>query len=368
MGAIKLDTEISNRKIQINTSTYEKDYSLNLSQMMAMDTSEEFLYNRIDSDSHKGMDAIPGDIINQMISFYLDKNQIKNAMYIICSVNWGTRFSDTSRVRFCHLFDSKGNLKIKWVLPDGEQKTGKHNVYFNNKSVGEILKLYLSKNPNKRPYDYLFTSDSANVKYKSLKDVEADELYGCKLRLGEKKLDRIQKEKKGLLKLYSSGKITEDDFTLMYADLENDYTECSKNVDQLKKSITEYKSNNPNAEKIRVAEPIASKSAERIIKNALTGIGINVRNSVDKAEINLDKQFNTHSLRKTFAEMFYIRGCELNEMGILVLNPTMLSLVQHKFMHSNNSTTQRYNKQEENAFEIICTHLNLGLDALENFI
>lgn len=97
-------------------------------------------------------------------------------------------------------------------------------------------------------------------------------------------------------------------------------------------------------------------------------IGIHTENGkLKNSVVNCHMSLNTHSLRKTFAEVFYKTGCELSDNGELDINPTMLKVLQEKFMHSKMNITGRYNKMMEKAFRTICLNMNIGLDVLEEY-
>lgn len=109
-------------------------------------------------------------------------------------------------------------------------------------------------------------------------------------------------------------------------------------------------------------------AAETFIKSALKDLNIITENRLDKTDaVNIQKKFNTHSLRKLFSEELYNTGCRMQAEGKIKVDLGMLKIVQDKLMHSNSSLTDRYNHIEENAFKNICMNLNLGLDVLEQF-
>ena len=132
-----------------------------------------------ESKTHKGMNNFPIDVYNQMIEYSLNNGKIRNAMLMICMANWGMRFSDVVRVRFGHLFDSEGRFKESFSLPNGEKKTNKQVIYYNNEATEAIISLYLRQpiNSRKTRLDFLFTSESGNALKKNVQQIEADDLY-----------------------------------------------------------------------------------------------------------------------------------------------------------------------------------------------
>ena len=130
-----------------------------------------------ESKTHKGMNNFPIDVYNQMIEYSLNNGKIRNAMLMICMANWGMRFSDVVRVRFGHLFDSDGRFKESFSLPNGEKKTSKRVIYYNNEATETIISLYLRQpiNSRKTRLDYLFTSESGNALRETVHQLEADD-------------------------------------------------------------------------------------------------------------------------------------------------------------------------------------------------
>ena len=110
-------------------------------------------------------------------------------------------------------------------------------------------------------------------------------------------------------------------------------------------------------------------AGEDIIKNTLREIGINPKNRREKSEIQTTKEkYNTHSLRKTFADWFIKTGENLINNGELSFNETIMDLLKEKFKHSSRSVTTHYTDAQEEAFKLICQNLNIGLEAVKNYI
>lgn len=244
-----------------------------------------------------GMDSFPIKIYNDLLRYYISHGKLRNALYLICQANWGMRAGDVRSVRFCHIFTERGTFKESFTIKDGEEKTGKQNIYYNNEAVKKIMTMYLESTPRKI-YEYIFTSVS-----------------------------NYQKDK---IKL----------------------SDLDKNA----------------PDNIFISEPMSDSAAENIVKDGLIGIGIHTENGkLRNSIVNCDLKLNTHSLRKTFANIFYETGCKLSNNGKLEINPTMLKVLQEKFMHTNLSTTGHYNNTMETAFRTICLNMNIGLDVLEEF-
>ena len=144
-------------------------------------------------------------------------------------------------------------------------------------------------------------------------------------------------------------------------------------LEQQLKTLIEQKSSyvspTPNADEILILKPLTHTAGEDIIKDTLKAIGINPKNRKDKSESqNTNEKYNTHSLRKTFADWFIKTGDELNNSGELAFNDTILDLLKEKFKHSSRSVTTHYTDAQEEAFKLICQNLNIGLEAVKNYI
>lgn len=249
------------------------------------------------SEAHTGMDSFPIDIYNDLIEYYLLEGNLRNVLYLICHANWGMRAGDVTKVRFCDIFSTRGTIRDDFTLGDGEQKTGKKNIYYNNDAVKTALTAYLKQHPERKIYEYIFISNKRN---------------GRKIKL----------------------------------------TDIDKNA----------------PEGVEICQPISVSAIETIIKDGLTAIGIFTNNGKFRDEyVNCELSLNTHSLRKTFANLFYDTGCRLSDRGELDINPTMLKVLQDKFMHSSSQTTGHYNRTMERIFRKISMEMNTGLDILERY-
>ena len=246
-------------------------------------------------------------------------------------------------------------------------RSGKNNIYYNNEATKAIIRLFLLKNPYKKIYDYLFTSESGNSKAVRLSEVEAEERSGKEIKTLTKIIGSADKRIDGLLKLYANQAITEEEFANMK---ERIIIEKSKAEQSLKKINSEIKNTPDNSEEqIYVQTPISSTAAENIIKDTLKEVGIVPINRKNKTEtVNIREKYNTHSLRKVFSESFYAVGKMLHEAGEINIDQTSWELLVAKMMHSSGSITSCYNKINEKAFEKISKNLNIGLEEINNYL
>lgn len=329
------------------------------------------IINETDSKTHRGMNNFPIDVYNQMIEHSLNHSKIRNAMLMICMANWGMRFSDVVRVRFGYLFDSEGRFKESFSLPNGEKKTSKSVVYYNNEATEAIISLYLRQSINSRKsrLDFLFTSESGNALRETVQYLEAEDLYNPQIESTKKALDKLPNMEKRLLEKYIKEKITDDNFNYMSGVIKSERDTLEQQLKTLIEQRDNYVSPTPNADKILILKPLTHTAGEDIIKDTLKAIGINPKNRKDKSESqNTNEKYNTHSLRKTFADWFIKTGDELNNRGELAFNDTILDLLKEKFKHSSRSVTTHYTDAQEEAFKLICQNLNIGLEAVENYM
>lgn len=363
-------TEMEKSHIIPFPNNYKREDKPRVIAQMVADTEDLIdTYKRVEQkqDEGRGMDSFPMDVYNSMIDYYMQTNELRNAMFLICMANWGTRFGDTCRVRFCHIFNADGTFKTEFTLPDGEEKTSKKNIYYNNNATRQIITMFLEQNPDKKPYDYMFVSDSNHKTYVTLQDIEAEELYGAAIKTAEKKLAKNKKKIESLYELHADNEISGNEFAERLSELKAEKTSIETELYSYQYDKDHYESKSKLAYH-KFQTPATRRGIETMIKNTLTAIGIFPKNGSHKDEIvNLEKKLNTHSLRKTFGEYFYKTGCRLKADGILDVDLAMLQLLQHKFMHTNNSTTSHYNRAEEEAFMQICTNMNLGYDVLSKY-
>lgn len=311
-----------------------------------------------------GMDSLPLIIFNQLVGHYLKNNKLREAMFVICMANWGTRFGDTVRVRFCHLFDENGNFKESFMLNGGEEKTDKINIYYNNIAIQKIVSMYLKENPREY-YDYLFVSNSNNQSKATLRDIEIEEKFGGSINALEREIKTIAEQKSTLFKLFNKGVITENELSDELKSHRRNESILQDDLKEIKGRAESYVSNAPN---IVIQTPMSRYAAETFIKQGLKGINIIAENRLDKNDdVNIAKKFNTHSLRKLFSDEFCSTGRLLKESGKLEIDMDMFKLLQDKLLHSKASITARYNQMLEKSFRTICLNMNIGLDVLEEY-
>ena len=101
----------------------------------------------------------------------------------------------------------------------------------------------------------------------------------------------------------------------------------------------------------------------------MSEIGVNPKNRKDKsAKQTTEDKYNTHSLRKTFTYWFIEMGEKLKDNKDLHFDATILDLLKEKLKHSSVSVTNHYTDTQERAFKLICQRINIGLEAVENYM
>ena len=322
-----------------------------------------------ESKTHKGMNNFPIDVYNQMIEYSLNNGKIRNAMLMICMANWGMRFSDVVRVRFGYLFDRNGQFKENFSLMNGEQKTKKTVVYYNNDATKSIISLFLNtpEGQKKSRLDYLFVSESNHATRESVQELEANDIYDVQIESTKKEIEKINKAVDGSYDKYVIGKISDDEYNRHNKRYEQEKITLEKQLAELIDKKKNYVSLTPDADKIFIVEPISHTTGERIIKETLSEIGVNPKNRKDKsAKQTTDDKYNTHSLRKTFTYWFIEMGEKLKDNKDLHFDATILDLLKEKLKHSSVSVTNHYTDTQERAFKLICQRINIGLNAVEN--
>ena len=343
------------------------------SQMASAEDTSVFddMTDAVDESTHKGMNYFPADVYNKMIEYSLNHGKIRNAMLMICMANWGMRFSDVVRVRFGYLFDGNGQFKDSFSLPNGEKKTKKTVVYYNNEATKAIISLYLNQhiNRHKSRLDFLFVSEGGTKTRDTIRNIEAEDLYGFQIEQAENEIKKIIPIIDENYDKYIMGKVSEEEYKRAKQRYEQQKISLEQQLNDLVSQKENYVSSIPNAENIYIQKPISHTAGENIIKNTLKAIGINPKNRKDKStEQTTNDKYNTHSLRKTFTTWFIEVGEDLKNNNDLHFDATILDLLKEKLKHSSLSVTAHYTDTQERAFKLICQHLNIGLEAVENYM
>lgn len=347
--------------------------NFHFTQMESTNETSAFdkMTDEIDNNTHKGMDNFPIEVYNQMIEYSLNNGKIRNAMLMICMANWGMRFSDVVRVRFGYIIDRDGRFKESFSLPNGEKKTSKQVVYYNNEATKAIISLYLNQHVNrhKSRLDFLFVSEGGTKTRDTIRNIEAEDLYGFQIEQAENEIKKIIPIIDENYDKYMMGKVSEEEYKRAKQRYEKQKISLEQQLNNLISQMENYVSSIPNAENIYIQKPLSHTAGENIIKDTLKAIGINPKNRKDKStEQTTNDKYNTHSLRKTFTYWFIEVGEQLKNDKSLHFDATILDLLKEKLKHSSVSVTNHYTDTQERAFKLICQKLNIGLEAVENYM
>lgn len=347
--------------------------NFHFTQMESTEETSAFdqMTDEIDNNTHKGMDNFPIETYNSMIEYSLNHGKIRNAMLMICMANWGMRFSDVVRVRFGYLIDRNGQFKESFSLPNGEKKTSKQVVYYNNEATKAIISLYLNQhiNRHKSRLDFLFVSEGGTKVEDTIRNIEAEDLYGFQIEQAKKEIKKIISIIDENYDKYMMGKVSEEEYKRAKQRYEQQKISLEQHLNDLVSQKENYISSIPNAENVYIQKPLSHTAGENIIKNTLKAIGINPKNRKNKSdEQTTNDKYNTHSLRKTFTTWFIEVGEDLKNNNDLHFDATILDLLKEKLKHSSVSVTNHYTDTQERAFKLICQKLNIGLDVVENYI
>ncbi len=247
----------------------DKSFTAPKFEQMKTTAQTEFVSKKAEEAQHtgKGMESFPLTVYNQMIEYCLTNGKIRDAMFMILMANYGMRCSDMRRLRFAHIFDSNGNFRESFTLPNGEKKTKKQVVYYNNEATVRIISMYLNlpKNRQKTANDFLFTSESGNAVRSTLRDIEANDIYDIQIEAAEKELKSITDQKSKLLKLCTKGIVSDEEFLSENQNLTAKKSELENKISTLKAEKAAYISPTSDAENIYIQKPITKTAAQDIV-------------------------------------------------------------------------------------------------------
>lgn len=293
-------------------STKRVDFSALIPETVLPQTDKEY-ENALELEGemadNEGMDAMPEDIFNALITELLEKSQTRDALMFVVQANLGIRHSDLCKLKLIQFIDVDGKFrdKVNWT----EQKTKKTRSLYINNSIRAALIIYLRNHPDKKLTDYLFTGEGKHKGYKKLTYVD------------EKGKTRVVRR--------NGRQIYETD-------------------------------ENGNL----IPEPMRRSHEELILKNTLHSIGITLKN--DGRYEGGEYKLNSHSLRKLYAEKFSEVAYTMKHDGRLKIDANVMALVQLDLAHTSMQTTMRYNKSFDKIKEAVCYEMNLGLNVLEKYL
>ena len=109
----------------------------------------------------QGTDAMPVELFNRLLTYFLDKKDYRSALWITLQANTGLRYIDVAEYRRIDLINEFNNFRES--ILETERKTGKKRVNFINDAIKMATLLYIWANPDIKPMDYLLAA-GANAK------------------------------------------------------------------------------------------------------------------------------------------------------------------------------------------------------------
>lgn len=110
-------------------------------------------------EKRKKVDALKSTSeINELVRYFLDRDEIRNALIFIFAVNTGMRIGDVLMMRWKDLLVDTNHIVT--------QKTRKEMRFYPNQAVQEVTKLYRSVAQQQRPCrddDYVFISEGRHA-------------------------------------------------------------------------------------------------------------------------------------------------------------------------------------------------------------
>lgn len=134
---------------------------------MLLAESEDDFWEK--DDSVRRADAIknPSDI-SRIVMYFVNAERWRDYMLFVLGINFGLRIGDLLQLRFKDLFKTNWTFKDSIVISEQESKSScpRKKVWrvLLNPAVKEAVSLYIKKNPNTKPADFLFRSESGHGK------------------------------------------------------------------------------------------------------------------------------------------------------------------------------------------------------------
>lgn len=116
---------------------------------------------------------------------------------------------------------------------------------------------------------------------------------------------------------------------------------------------------------INIQKPLTHTALENVIKDTVRSFGIKLMNGAEKNDEGL--KLNTHSLRKTFGEVFKSTSAEMLSNGMLEADEQAFQMAQLAFGHSSAKITQRYVGAVDEIIYNVVNQMNIGKDILEKY-
>lgn len=107
--------------------------------------------------------------IDRICNYFLEREQYRDYMLFVVGINFGLRYADLLRLRFCHILNEDMSFKESFDIVESKtaetrkKKKNRHVVI--NESVMDAIEIYLTHTDNVHLDDHMFPSHSNNGKY-----------------------------------------------------------------------------------------------------------------------------------------------------------------------------------------------------------
>lgn len=237
----------------------------------------------------QGDDAMPINIFNSLLKYFLDQKDFRSAFWIVMQANTGLRYSDVSRFRRIDLLNEHNQFRES--ILNSEQKTGKKRVNFINDAIKMITLIYLWNTPEIKPLDLMMVADPNSTN----KGYEKETYINAK---GKKRCLKINGE-------------------FVYKRDENGR---------------------------KIPTPLSLSRASTIMRDALVnGLGVSIRNDGrTKNNANAYLKLASHSLRKTYVDAVINQFVRDFDANTAYAHTAAIEFLQYDLNHSSRKMSYHY--------------------------
>ena len=262
----------------------------------------------------QGKDAMPIELFNKLLKYFLDKGDLRSALWIVLQANTGLRYIDIAQYKRIDLINEFNNFRES--ILEVERKTGKKRVNFINDAIKMATLLYVWQNPDLKPMDYLLTA-GANAKRKG---------YEIETYIDDKGKERCLKVNNHFVyKLDANGN--------------------------------------------KIPKPLSRAQSCAIMRDAfIKGLSISLKND-QRTKGNEDAYLNlaSHSLRKAYAAAVVNEYVSMFNKDLAFAQTAAMEQLQYDLNHSSRAMTYHYTSNYVANKKKINLKMNLGADVLRPY-
>lgn len=262
----------------------------------------------------QGTDAMPVELFNKLLTYFLDKKDYRSALWITLQANTGLRYVDVAEYRRIDLINEFNNFRES--ILETERKTGKKRVNFINDAIKMATLLYIWANPDIKPMDYLLTAGT-NARRKGYEI----ETY-----------------------IDSNGK-----------------TKCRRENGKYVYKLDAFGN--------KIPKPLSRGQSCKIMRDAfIKGLGISLKND-SRTKGNEDAYLNlaSHSLRKAYAAAVTEQYVAMFDKDLAYAHAAAMEQLQYDLNHSSRAMTYHYTSDYIATKRKINMAMNLGADVLRPY-